>query len=195
MGYVQYCRNDVFVSYAQIDDRPVPGARDGWICTFVDALKLFLAQQIGRAEILKVWRDLQIPGHAPLTAEIISAVRESATLLVVLSEGYLASDWCRREASEFLNLVGKASRRVFVVERMPVDPSRKPGELQDLVGYRFWVRDRDDLPARTLGVPIPSADESEYYHRLNRLAADLAAELKRLNTTRPATPALRDVEA
>lgn len=181
MAYVQHCQNDVFVSYAQVDDRPLPGARDGWVCTLVDALKLLLAQQLGRAEVLAVWRDLQLAGNERLTPAIFSAVRDSAALLVILSEGYLASRWCREEAREFLDRVGDTSRRVFVVERMPVDRARRPDAFQDLLGYPFWVRDREDAPARTLGVPIPTPEEPDYYRRLNRLAIELAGELQRMN--------------
>ena len=183
MTYLPGWRNDVFVSYAQVDDRPLPGATDGWVCILVDALKVLLAQQLGRAELLAVWRDLQLARHSPLTPEIFQAVRTSAVLLVVLSEGYLASEWCQRERNEFLEIAGKGTRRLFVVERMPIERSRKPPEFSDLLGYPFWTRERDDMPARTLGVPVPTPNEPEYYHRLNRLAQELANELRRIKAT------------
>ena len=182
MAYTPGCANDVFVSYAQVDDRPLPGAKDGWVCLLVDALKILLAQQLGRAEVLAVWRDLQLSRHAQLTPEIFQAVRSSAVLLVVLSEGYLASEWCQRERNEFLDTAGTGTRRLFVVERMPIEHHRKPAEFSDLLGYPFWMRERDDLPARTLGVPVPTPNEPEYYHRLNQLALELATELKRIKT-------------
>src|SRR5262245_13180629 len=127
MAYTTGWQNDVFVSYAQVDDRPLPGGT-GWVSTLVDALKILLAQQLGRAEVLAVWRDLGLPGHAPLTPEIMAAVRSSAVLLLVLSEGYLASEWCRREQTEFLALAGSGTRRVFIVERLPIDRSSRPAE-------------------------------------------------------------------
>jgi hypothetical protein len=179
MSYVPGYESDVFVSYAQVDDRPLPPATVGWVCTLVDTLKILLAQQLGRAELFTVWRDLGLAGNAPLTAEIFNALRASATMLVILSEGYLASEWCQREQNEFLDTVGKGSRRLFVVERMPIARERKPGEFQDLIGYPFWVRERDEVPPRTLGVPMPSAAEPEYYNRLNRLASELSRELRR----------------
>jgi hypothetical protein len=184
MAYVSGYDNDVFVSYAHVDDRPLPPARDGWVSTLVDALKVLLAQQLGRAELCAVWRDLGLAGNAPLTPEIFAAIRGSAVMLLVLSEGYLASEWCRREHSEFLAMIGQGSRRFFVVERMPIERARWPVELQDLTGYPFWVRERSDLPARTLGMPTPLLEEREYYNRLNRLATELAAELKRIKAAR-----------
>lgn len=184
MAYTAEWQHDVFVSYARVDDQPLPGARDGWVCQLVDALKVLLAQQLGRAELLAVWRDLQLPGNEPLPTAIFGAVQRSATLLVVLSEGYLASDWCQGEYEAFLALAGANTRRVFMVERMPIDRSRRPRPLDDLIGYPFWIRDRSDGPARTLGVPVPRPDEPEYYSRLNRLALELASELRRITAAR-----------
>lgn len=182
MPYVAAGQNDVFVSYAQVDDKPVPGMGSGWVCTLVDTLKVYLDKQLGRAGLPAVWRDLQLSGNAPLTPEIFAAVRGSATLLIILSEGYLASPWCCKELEAFLSIAGHASRRVFVVEAMPIDHSRKPEGLRDLIGYPFWVRDRTDGPARTLGVPAPTLSEPDYYHRLNKLAVEMATELRRLQS-------------
>src|SRR5215471_7687869 len=99
MPYVVGYEHDVFVSYAHVDDHPLPGAKDGWVATLVDGLRVLLAEQLGRSEVLAVWHDLGLPGNAPVTAEILTAVDRSATLLVVLSEGYLASDWCQDESN------------------------------------------------------------------------------------------------
>jgi hypothetical protein len=180
MAFVQGYDHDVFVSYAHQDDQTLPGAREGWVCTLVDALRVSLASQLGRAQMLAVWRDLGLAGNAPVTEEIVTAVRRSAVLLVILSEGYLASDWCERERNGFMELVGASTRRLFIVELMPIDRSRKPAVFQDRVGYPFWITERADGPAMTLGVPVPTVEEREYYVRLNRLAQELAAELKRM---------------
>ena len=48
-------------------------------------------------------------------------------------------------------------------------------------GMEFLAeREHDDAPAITLGVPVPTPEQPEYYARLNRLAAELAGELKRM---------------
>jgi hypothetical protein len=126
-----------------------------------------------------VWRDLGISGNARLTPEIMQAVETSATMLVVLSNGYMASEWCKRERSKFLDTVGPLSTRLFVVEMAPVPREVRPEEFRDLIGYPFWKRDREELPARTLGFPIVGGDDHEYWTRINRLAVQLADELKR----------------
>jgi hypothetical protein len=185
MSYLKDYANDVFVSYAHVDDQPLPGTRYGWSCTLVDALKILLAEQLGRAELLAVWRDLGLAGNAPVTAEILGQLKTSALLLVVLSEGYLASDWCKDEQEGFLELAGKGTRRIFVVERMPIERARKPQAFRDVTGYPFWVQERSEQPPRTLGVPMPSPEEPEYYRRLNRLAVELANELRRMKIQVP----------
>jgi hypothetical protein len=182
MAYVPSWENDVFVSYATVDDQPLPGASDGWVTVLVDSLKLLLAQQLGRSDSATIWRDLRLRGNEPLTDEIMTAAGSSALLLVVLSEGYLASEWCKRERNRFLELVGAGSRRLFVVERTPIERSRRPVELQDLLGYPFWVRKRAELPPRTLGFPAPTPGDSEYYERVTKLAIEIADELKLLRS-------------
>jgi hypothetical protein len=51
--------------------------------------------------------------------------------------------------------------------------------LQDLEGYKFWIKGTPDHHARTLGVPRPNPDEPEYWKRVDALAADLMDELNR----------------
>jgi len=180
MTYAPGWQHDVFVSYARVDDDPLPGATEGWVCLLVESLRTLLAQQLGRAERLAMWRDVQLPGHAQLTPEILGAVRSSATLLIILSEGYLASQWCLDEYRAFVTQAGDDTRRVFVVERTPIERARKPPPLDDRTGYPFWIRDRASAQPRTLGVPMPTPAEAEYYLRLNRLALELAGELRRI---------------
>jgi hypothetical protein len=179
MAYSNAFDHDVFISYAHVDDQVLPGATDGWVTTLGNALQVLLAQKLGRAEVLTIWRDLSLSGNAPLSPEILSAVQRSATLIVVLSEGYLASEWCAAESNGFLEVAGEATRRIFVVEFTPIERSRRPKMFHDLTGYPFWTRDRFDAEPKTLGVPVPSPAEPEYYKRLNKLAVQLAAELKR----------------
>ena len=179
MAHTPGWKNDVFISYARVDDAPLQGAPAGWVSMLVEGLKTLLARQLGRAEVLAVWRDVQLGGNEDIS-EILEAVRGSATLLVVLSEGYLASAWCRDEFREFLALAGERTRRVFMVERMPIAPSRRPRPLDARIGYPFWAPDRGNGTPRTLGDPVPTPAEPEYYHRLNHLAFELAAELRRM---------------
>ena len=84
-GYAQ----DVFVSYAHVDDQPYPGgAQSGWVSTLVETLHNELARKTGRRESFKIWRDSSsLRGHHALTDEIAAQVEGSATFLAILSTG------------------------------------------------------------------------------------------------------------
>lgn len=181
-AFVPGCRHDIFVSYASVDDVPLAGAEMGWVTTLVKNLETRLAQKLGR-RYAPPWMDHQLAGNEPLTTAILSALRETATLLVIVSRGYLESDWCRREREAFLQLVRERSNggsRVFVVQVDKVDRLELPNELSELRPYKFWMEDPEGKAPRTLGIPAPRKEEPEYYNLLNNLSQELANELERL---------------
>jgi hypothetical protein len=183
MAFVPGYDNDIFVSYAHVDNVPLPGAVEGWVSTLMRGLKTRLAQLLGRSEDFVVWRDPNLSAHEPLTPQLLDALMQSAALLIVLSPGYLASEWCLREKSTFLQLARqrvRAGSRVFVIERHQFQPNEKPDELRELLGYRFWVVEQEGSRPRLLGEPRPDPTDRRYYDKLNDLAYDLAEELTRL---------------
>jgi len=73
-----------------------------------------------------------------------------------------------------------AGSSVFIVERAMLGEDGRPPELQELLGYRFWVADREGRPPRILEDPRPHPDDVRYYEILNDLSCDLAETLQRL---------------
>ena len=69
MAYVPGYKNDIFVSYAHVDNIPLSGSSKGWVETFIDNLSTKLAQKIGRADLFKLWDDRLLAQNAPLTPE------------------------------------------------------------------------------------------------------------------------------
>jgi hypothetical protein len=115
---------DIFISYAHVDDEPLPGESSGWVTTLVAYLKILLARKLGRKEHFSLWMDHQLAGNVPVTPQILSALQKSATIVIILSPGYLASLWCRLEMNSFLQAVKQrvdTGSRVFVVENDRVD--------------------------------------------------------------------------
>lgn len=186
MAFVPGCEHDIFVSYAHVDDVPFPGTEKGWVTTLVETLRVLLAQKLGRSDAYSLWMDHQLSRHENLTPEILGNLERSATLLVILSPGYLASEWCLREKDSFLeSLAGSplSGSRIFLIERDRVDYAERPEQFGDLLGYRFWVQEGEGEPVKILGVP--QADPSNprqlrYFDELVRVCANLADELKRL---------------
>ena len=100
MGYVHPDKPDIFLSYAHVDDEPDAAFPDrpGWVTTLVRGLEKRLARKLGRVDSYDLWRDAKLAGHVDVTPEIIGRLRDAAVLLLVLSPGYLASEWCRQRA-------------------------------------------------------------------------------------------------
>jgi hypothetical protein len=174
--YAPHCRHDIFVSYAHVDNEPLGGADTRWVTNLITGLKPLLGQKLGRADAYSLWMDYELRGHEALTPHILEQLQDTALFLLILSPGYLASEWCRRELSAFVARAGKAAGRLFVVERESIE---RPEELQDILGYRFWVRNETHAP-RTLGVPKPIHDEYEFYLRLDELARHIVDKLRQL---------------
>ena len=125
--------------------------------------------------------DPKLRGDVELTADLESKVTGAAVFLMVLSRGYLASDWCRRELETFAAEArrrGGLGSRVFVVE---FDDVERPDGLGDLFGYRFWVKDPDSGDLETLGFPrlYDTERERPYFRLLNKLAREMAEALKK----------------
>ena len=165
--------DDVFISYAHVDDQALAPDEEGWVTALVKRLQIRLAQKLGRREAFSLWMDQQLSGNEPLTPQILERLRQAKTMIVIHSPGYVASEWCRRE---FLQMAGGLGSRLFLIER---ETAERAAELADLRGYRFWLEDSLSHNTRTLGDPLLPADEAPYYALIGDLATDLARELKR----------------
>jgi hypothetical protein len=174
---------DIFVSYAHVDDQLLPPAAQGWVTTFATCVKTKLAQKLGRSDAYALWMDYELRGGEAITPSILEKVGRSAMLLVVLSPGYVASDWCLKELETFAGFMSEdQSRRVFVVEFDRVDAPELPSALADLKRSRFWLADRISGTPHPLGHPTLDA---EYYSAVDDLIRDVVTELKRLRQGGP----------
>ncbi|MBV8524248.1 MAG: hypothetical protein JOY71_19335, partial [Acetobacteraceae bacterium] len=107
-------------------------------------------------------------------------------LLIVMSPGYIGSEWCAKERNAFLSLARDrvSSGRVFIVRYRDTDRSAIPPEFRDLMGYKFWTQDQSaGGVTRPLGIGGVKDDEREYWGRLYNLGDDLAKKLKELRAT------------
>ena len=175
--YVPGYENDIFISYAQVNDKPLPGAKTGWVSELVRLLKIRLNEKLGRANSYFIWMDNKaLRRNELVTPDIDHQLRHSATFVFILSEGYQASQWCQLELTTFLQMA--PSGTLFMVEYEPIE--EKPLETQELLGYRFWQRDEITERSSTLGMPIVQPTDVNYYTALDQLATDLAKKLKQL---------------
>jgi hypothetical protein len=194
LAYIPGCRHDLFVSYAWVDDR-VPGAppeEPGWVHALADNLGTLLAQQLGRADWGDIWIDTRIDRTQAITPEVLDALQHSALLLIVLSEGWLESPWCRHELETFLarHTDGERRGRIFVVHRTQIPPERRPEAIRDLIGFDLFelTRDRRERP---LGFPVASATnpaDRPYFERVDDLSRDLGERLRALRAATGSPP-------
>lgn len=178
-AYIPDFKHDIFVSYAHADDQPF-GDPDGWVTTMVGKLKNLLGTKLGQKYSLMM--DHELARNEGLTDQLVLAVQNSATLLVVLSPAYLASEWCRRERENFLGrLRGRFDAgSLFIVYREYVEREDEPEEFRDLLKYKFWIEDPMSKVPIPLGMPSFDPPNQQYFNELNRLSHELTSRLKAL---------------
>lgn len=171
---------DLFISYAHVDDVPVFGAKDGWVTTLATNLKNRIVAKLGRRDAFSCWWDRSnLRGHHSVTPEIREALSQSTALLMILSTGYLSSEWCLEEKNLFFEALGGDVRnRVFVVELEPLDRDLPHlGKISDIRKYPFWHRDLSDREY-TLTIQDPEPQKQDYIRLVEDLASDISDELK-----------------
>ncbi len=182
----------IFISYAHVDDYVPSGAETGWVTTLKRNLENQLAVKAGRSDHFRLWLDHRLEHGTPFSQQLIETIRGSAALLIILSPGYLASDWCGRERDVFLEAMQtRTARPIFVIERDRVEESRIPDEIREFKRIRFWKTVGESGAARPLGVPQPHPSEPEYFDCLLALAERLAKEVKVVRTEHDTAHAVR----
>lgn len=180
MAFVQGCTHDVFVSYCSCDDCSLVDGDPGWVTNLKTIVERLLHAKLGKS--VSVFMDHSLTGNDSLSNQLLAAASESALLLVVVSAGYLESEWCLRERDGFLQSAkARAVSRIFVVEPEPIDDSIRPQELRDKRGYRFWEK-HENSSVITLGRLGMRQAEQEYFQRANDLACQIAEELRKIRT-------------
>lgn len=168
---------DIFVSYAHVDDQPFANQEQGWITHFTHHLRGELSRRLGRKDNYSFWKDFRLRGNDAVTPEIEQQVKAAKTLLILFSQGWMASPWCQKELELFRQSHPDVSGRIFAVELEHFRQEDKPAILQDLLCYPFWrlTGKEHSLP---LGYPVPQITDTAYVERLVNLSYDLASTLQ-----------------
>ena len=187
--------NHVFISYSHPDNLSVSGK--GFVSRLEEALLPYLSNRLKRTPP-KIWRDQRLSDNVDFDPVIIDSLKGSAVLLAVLTDNYVGSAWCRREATTFcdaaeagLGLSPGDKARLFKVVMLP--PAALDG-LPDAMlkqgrGSPFFTRvDKDRRMSRDeRDTPMPldpsyGADyESQFNLAVSLLAAEIADSLKALD--------------
>jgi hypothetical protein len=172
--------NQVFISYAHIDNASLSGTKEGWIDALHDRLKKRLAMLLGKE--LEIWRDSKLTGHDIFNETILFKLSQSALLLSVLSPRYIQSNPCRTELTDFLRVAVenggvrfRDKHRVLKVVKTYVPMEQHPDELKDLLGYEFYERDAASGRVREFDYEVLPQKDKRYFDKLEDLAQDIAS--------------------
>jgi hypothetical protein len=100
MAYLSDFENDLFISYARLNNQPEEAGAEGWVTRFHARLENELKQLTGRD--LKIWRDLEdLERNQLFDVTIRNAVERSAMLIVINSLSWKNSNYCQEEARWF----------------------------------------------------------------------------------------------
>ncbi len=161
MSYVgEPFEHDVFVSYGRANREPGEASpQRAWSLAFASQLGAYLRGPRRFYEPpqrkLRVFLDESedgLHGMGPLTPQIHEAAASSAVLLILMSDDYLASDWCRQELEAWHDrsreLGLDVDYRIAVARIQPTEEDHWDKRLRDfkgrgLPGYWFHRQPRN----------------------------------------------------
>ena len=184
----------VFISYAHLDNKPLPTSAKGWVSYFDEALTNLLSQQIGKEA--KVWRDPQMERNAIFNEEIFNNLLQSRTLVSVVSPRYIESDYCLDELEKFLEkkpAIGSKSP-VFKVVKTFLELDEMPEIFRDVNGFYFYTIDEETKRPRELRLEYGETFKQEFFLRVSDLAYEIAKLLETMDKAQPQAPAQNVVE-
>ena len=156
---------DVFLSYARVDNN-ADGPAGEWVSEFRRKLSIALDQRLGRAGRAKFFFDLETIGqNRAFGPQIEAALQKSATVVAVISKGYIESPHCRDEMQ-------------FFDDHVVPGPVANSGRL-----YLVWY------DAREAQSEWPEAHREEFTRRAHGLGGyDFSAPAPGVPSGRPLSP-------
>lgn len=186
---------DIFISYAHIDNLPLDEGLKGWVETLHERLKVRLMQLMG--EEVRIWRDRKLQGNDVFEETLVGRIQNVALLISVISPRYLKSEWCMREMEEFSRRAALKGGlqvgdklRVFKVVKTSVPLEDHPPLLRGLLGYEFYEYDAERQRAREFRPEVVPAPDIRYWEKLDDLAHDIKHLIETLKDAaeRPGAP-------
>ena len=129
--------NDIFISYAHVDNESLTEGQKGWISQFHRTLEIRLRQLLG--ENPRIWRDMKLSGTDIFDEKIVNAFGNTRLMISIVSPRYVNSEWCNRELNEFCDKaessggirVGEKARIIKVV-KTPVEGDAGGGSAHNI---------------------------------------------------------------
>ena len=186
--------NDIFISYAHVDNESLTEGQKGWISQFHRTLEIRLRQLLG--ENPRIWRDMKLSGTDIFDEKIINEFGQTKLMVSIVSPRYVNSEWCNRELNEFYNQaeeglgirVGEKSRIIKVV-KTPVEGDGTGGSahgiFNSLLGFEFFDIDPDSGRVREFNEEFGHEAKRNYLERVYDLAHEITGILKEMGGDGP----------
>jgi len=184
--------HDIFVSYAhgRADRRGIKRLKF-WTERLREELHGEIVDLLPEFEELDIFIDHQLDPTEPLTDAIRADVKGSGLLLIVMSEHYLQSVWCKEEGDWFKTEVARRGYEgglALVVRAQPTLHESWPDFLKDerghvVLGFQFHPNPpRASELVQPYGWPEPLPQDRPYYEQLGKLASIVTQRLKKIKT-------------
>lgn len=144
--------DEIFISYAHIDNQTLPGQTRGWVTNFHDALAVLLGEKLGESPL--IWRDNKLSPNQRISATILNKLSEIAVMISILSPRYAQSESCHFEVEEFckaaesnLGISVEERSRIIKVLKTPLGANHGLPEVftdLDLGGYKFYKEGEEE---------------------------------------------------
>jgi hypothetical protein len=140
-------KNDIFLSYARVNNQLRPGMTEGWVDKFRKYLEIELSNRTGRVGEVTIWMDEhQLDGGQYIDDEIKDQIEQSGIFLALTSAGYLHPDsYCQKELKCFYEKAQRPPETLRVGNR-----SRIFNALLNNIPLEQWPRAFEDR----LGLPL-----------------------------------------
>ena len=187
--------NDVFISYAHIDNESLTEGQKGWISQFHRTLEVRLRQLMG--ENPKVWRDQKLMGNDVFDETLVDQFSTARVMVSIVSPRYVKSEWCQREALEFHDAAEKSGgvfvsgkSRIIKVVKTPVATEGVDGKLGDVfgrvLGFEFFDIDSDTGRVREYSEEFGHEAKRNYLERVYDLAHEISDLLQNVDSSEQA---------
>lgn len=191
MAFLPDFETDIFISYARVDN--AAAGEEGWVAQFVKHLEIELSKLAGRIGVVKLWWDPTLDDNQLFDVKIQKQINGSAIFLALTSNGYLKSDYCRKELRWFRehnpDLEVGDRLRVINVMLNNIQPKDWPDEFQGAIGSKFHDAEREE----EIGQP-PMPGEKLFREKLRKLSESIYRTLEAFKTISP-TPEPQPPEA
>jgi hypothetical protein len=188
MSYLEEFKDDVFISYAHRDNKPLTEDQKGWVTRFHETLETVLGQRLGADPA--VFRDGKLAGNDYFDDKLMREIAATAIFVSVMSPSYLHSDYCRKELDEFCKIaqqrgalsVGSRSRIFKVLPTfVPREEIRGlPGDVEKMLGFEFFEIDPATKRPREYTIETDPELSRKYLARVGDVAFFICDLLKTL---------------